>query len=94
MTQDERWITRYQELRNFIEKEHRNPSKYDDTERGLYYNWLRHNVKLYNNGEMKEERELRGLRSYWICARGIGGRINGSEGKALRETAGNSDWSR
>ena len=35
MTQEERWITRYQELRNFIEKEHRNPSKYDDTERGL-----------------------------------------------------------
>ena len=56
MTQEERWMIRYQEVKSFIEKEHRNPSKYDDTERGLYYNWLRHNVKLYNNGEMKAER--------------------------------------
>lgn len=46
------WSTRYQELKNFIEKEHRNPSKYDNTERGLYYNWLRHNMKLFNAGEM------------------------------------------
>ena len=56
MTQEERWNTRYQKLRSVIEKEHRNPSKYDDIERGHYYNWLRHNVKLYNNGEMKPER--------------------------------------
>ena len=69
MTQEERWITRYQELRNFIEKEHRNPSKYDDTERGLYYNWLRHNVKLYNNGEMKEERVERFKELLEMCER-------------------------
>ena len=69
MTQEERWITRYQELRNFIEKEHRNPSKYDDTERGLYYNWLRHNVKLYNNGEMKEERVERFKELLGMCER-------------------------
>ena len=49
-------MIRYQEVKSFIEKKHRNPSKYDDTERGLYYNWLRHNVKLYNSGEMRPER--------------------------------------
>lgn len=34
----------------------RNPSRYDVEERGLYCNWLRHNKKLYNSGELKSER--------------------------------------
>ena len=41
---------------SFIKAHHRNPSRYDDTERGLYVNWLRHNRKVYNAGEMKAER--------------------------------------
>ena len=56
MTEEERWMRRYQEVVEFINANHRNPSKYDDTERGLYYNWLRHNMKLYNSGGMKTER--------------------------------------
>ena len=40
----------------FIETNKRNPSRYDDEERGLYVNWLRHNQKLFNSGEMKPER--------------------------------------
>ncbi len=56
MTQDERWIVRYNEVIAFIETNKRNPSRYDDTERGLYCNWLKHNKKLYNNGELKPER--------------------------------------
>ena len=56
MTQDERWIVRYNEVVAFIETNKRNPSRYDDTERGLYCNWLKHNKKLYNNGELKPER--------------------------------------
>ena len=56
MTQDEKWQAKYDEVKAFIEKNKRNPSRYDDTERGLYVNWLRHNRKLYNSGEMKEER--------------------------------------
>ena len=56
MTQDERWLAKYNEVKTFIETNHRNPSKYDATERGLYCNWLRHNKKLYNSGELKEER--------------------------------------
>ena len=42
----------------FIEANKRNPSKYDAKERGRYVNWLRHNRKLYNSGEMKEERRV------------------------------------
>lgn len=56
MTQDERWLEKYNEVKSFIETNKRNPSRYDGRERGLYCNWLRHNKKLYNAGEMKSER--------------------------------------
>lgn len=56
MKQDEIWQKKFEEVKSFIETNHRNPSKYDDTERGMYVNWLRHNRKLYNAGELKPER--------------------------------------
>lgn len=56
MTQDELWLNKYQEVVAFIERNKRNPSRYDDEERGKYCNWLRHNRKLLKAGEMKEER--------------------------------------
>ena len=52
MTQEERWKRRYDEVKGFIETNRRNPSKHDDAERGLYCNWLKHQRKLYNAGEM------------------------------------------
>ena len=56
MTQDERWLARYNEVLNFIQVNRRNPSRYDAEERGLYLNWLKHNRKLYHNGGLKPER--------------------------------------
>ena len=56
MTQEERWIEKYNEVVAFIETNKRNPSKHSDEERGKYCNWLRHNRKLYNAGEMKADR--------------------------------------
>ena len=56
MTQDEKWNARYNEVKNFIETNKRNPSRYDPTERGLYCNWLDHNRKQMNSGTMKPER--------------------------------------
>lgn len=56
MTQDEKWISRYNEVVAFIESNRRNPSRYDDTERGLYCNWLHHNRKQMNAVKMKAER--------------------------------------
>lgn len=56
MTQEEKWHAKYDEVKAFIEKNKRNPSRYDDEERGMYCNWLKHQRKLYNSGEMKEER--------------------------------------
>ena len=55
MTQDERWLTRYNEVIDFIETNHRNPSKHR-IEEHLMLNWIKHNRKLMNAGEMKEER--------------------------------------
>lgn len=59
MTQDERWQERYNEVVVFIEKNKRNPSRYDSEERGLYLNWLKHNKKLYNSGMLKSERKAK-----------------------------------
>ena len=56
MTQDEKWLEKYNEVENFIESNKRNPSKYDDIERGLYCNWIRHNRKLIKAGLLKENR--------------------------------------
>ena len=55
MDQETRWLTRYNEVKEFIEREHRNPSKFIPEERGLR-NWVRHQQKLVNKGELKEER--------------------------------------
>ena len=56
MTQEEKWKQKYDEVVTFILREKLNPSKYDAEERGRYGNWLRHNRKLYNAGELKPER--------------------------------------
>lgn len=56
MTQDDRWLEKYNEVKSFIEIHHRNPSRYDTEERGKYCNWLRHNKKLFRAGELQEPR--------------------------------------
>ena len=65
MTQEERWIKRYQEVMDFMEKNHRNPSRHRLEEHDML-NWLKSNRKKMNAGELKEERlgkfrELLGL---------------------------------
>lgn len=56
MTQEERWVARYNEVVTFIKTNKRNPSKHSDEERGKYLNWLKHNRKLYAAGLLKENR--------------------------------------
>ena len=56
MTQDDRWLEKYNEVKTFLETNKRNPSRYDNNERGLYCNWIHHNKRLFNAGELKEER--------------------------------------
>ncbi len=56
MTQDERWQKRYEEVKDFIKVNKRNPSKHDEEERGKFLNWLKANRKVMNAGKMKPER--------------------------------------
>ena len=65
MTQDEKWQAKYNEVIAFINKNHRNPSKYVDEERGLV-NWCKHQRKIINAGVMNPDRlkkfeQLQGL---------------------------------
>lgn len=55
MTQDERWLTKYNEVMEFMETNHRNPSRHRIEEHNQL-NWIKANRKLMGKGEMKEER--------------------------------------
>lgn len=46
MTQDERWLAKYNGIMAFMAENHRRPSKYNMEERNLW-NWLRHAQKQY-----------------------------------------------
>ena len=55
MTQEERWIKRYEEVMSFIKANHRNPSKHRIEEHDML-NWCKANRKALNAGKMKPER--------------------------------------
>ena len=55
MTQEERWNFRYQEVVDFINVIHRNPSRHRIEEHDML-NWVKANRKRMNAGEMKPER--------------------------------------
>ena len=55
MTQDERWLARYNEVKTFLESDNRNPSKYYDEEK-LMVHFLKRKRKLMNAGELQEPR--------------------------------------
>ena len=55
MTQEERWLTNYNEIMDFMEANKRRPSKFIDEERGMR-NWWKHQQKLLNASELKVER--------------------------------------
>ena len=55
MTQDERWLAKYNEVVEFIETNHRNPSRHRIEEHDML-NWLKANRKLMNANKLKPER--------------------------------------
>ena len=55
INQETRWLTRYNEVKEFIEREHRNPSKHRIEEHDML-NWLKANRKALNAGKLKAER--------------------------------------
>lgn len=55
MTQDEKWVAKYNEALHFIETNKRNPSKHR-IEEHLMLNFIKHNRKVMNAGALKPER--------------------------------------
>ena len=55
MTQEERWMAKYEEVKRFVEDNKRNPSKYVPEERTLV-NWIKQQRKLVNKGELSPGR--------------------------------------
>lgn len=55
MTQDERWQAKYDEVVEYIETNHRNPSKHRIEEHDML-NWVKANRKALNAGKMKADR--------------------------------------
>ena len=55
MTQDERWLAKYNEVVEFIQTNHRNPSKHRIEEHDML-NRLKASRKKMNAGELKPER--------------------------------------
>lgn len=49
MTQDEKWLARYDEVVAFLEENQRNPSRHR-LEEHLMLNFVKHNRKLMNKG--------------------------------------------
>ena len=55
MTQDEKWMLKYNEVVDFIETNHRNPSKHRIEEHNML-NWVKQQRKLLNAGILRPER--------------------------------------
>ena len=55
MTQEEKWNLRFQEVKDFIETNHRNPSKHRIEEHNML-SWVKQQRKLINAGKLKPER--------------------------------------
>lgn len=66
MKQEERWKTRYLEVMEFIEKNHRNPSKHRIEEHDIL-NWVKANRKKMNAGALKEPRLSRFKELLVLC---------------------------
>jgi hypothetical protein len=55
MTQEERWTAKYKEVVEFIQTNHRNPSRHRIEEHDML-NWVKANRKLLNAGKLHEPR--------------------------------------
>ena len=66
MDQETLWLTKYNEVRAFIEENHRNPSKHRIEEHDML-NWVKQQRKLLNAGKLKAERveKFRNLLELW-----------------------------
>lgn len=58
MTQEEKWLTKYMEVVDFIKTNKRNPSKHRLEEHNML-SWIKHQRKLIKAGVFKSERMVK-----------------------------------
>ncbi len=56
--QEDRWEEHFEEIRTYIQKYHRQPSKHRVSEHKML-NWMKYNRKLLNAGELSAERKMK-----------------------------------
>ena len=56
MTQDKRWIKQYDDVMEFLAKNHRNPSRHRIEEHDML-NWVKQQRKMKNKGDLRADRE-------------------------------------
>lgn len=66
MKQDELWLTKYNEVMEFMETNHRNPSRHRLEEHDML-NWLKATRKKMNAGELKEDRVVAFEKLLTLC---------------------------
>lgn len=66
MTQDERWIAKYNEVFEFIQTNHRNPSRHRIEDHDML-NWLKASRKKMNARELKEDRVVAFEKLLTLC---------------------------
>ena len=74
MTQDERWQKQYDEVVEFIQTNHRNPSRHRIEEHDML-NWVKANRKRMNASQLKEPR-LGCLKNCWRYRNNIDARTS------------------
>lgn len=68
MTQDEKWLRKYEEVVAFIKANKRNPSRHRIEEHDML-NWLKATRKRMNAGELKEPRFCQFSKLLELCER-------------------------
>ena len=68
MTQEERWMKRYEDVMEFITANHRNPSRHRIEEHDML-NWVKANRKHLNAGTLKAERQAKFQELLALCER-------------------------
>lgn len=56
MTRDQRWLMRYNEVWDFVDKNHRGPTRHHQEEKDML-NWLKYNRKLLNRDALSPEKK-------------------------------------
>lgn len=66
MTQDERWMAKYNEVVEFIQTNHRNPSRHRIEEHDML-NWIKATRKRMNAGSLQEPRKEKFMELFELC---------------------------